>query len=286
MPSALAFLGRAVAQSAWVMNPLAIARHFRPHRYLLWQLVCRNVQVQYRGSLLGPIWSLLTPLLMLSVYTFVFSVVFRARWGGDESIGRLDFALNLFAGLTAFNLFAQSVLLAPGLIVSNPNYVKRVVFPLEVLPLARFLSNLVDAGIGFFVFLVATVIFHGGLPWTIVLLPVVLAPLALLGLGCAFFLAALGVFVRDMQNVINLAVTVLMFLSAVFFPVSSVPPALQRLLCLNPLVAIIENVRRVSLQGLLPQWNLWALTTLAGVVVVMAGLAWFTHLKSAFADVL
>jgi lipopolysaccharide transport system permease protein len=279
-------LRRALTASSRVLNPIAVARHFRQHGYLLWQLTRRNVQTQHRGSWLGTVWSLLTPLVMLGVYTFVFSVVFQSRWGQGTETRRLDFALNLFASLTAFNLFAQSLTSAPGMVLANQNYVKRVVFPLEVLPVARFCANLVEMALGFLVFVGVAFIARGSLPWTFVLLPVVLVPLALWSLGGAFFLAALGVFVRDIQNVINLSMTVLMFMSAVFFPLSAVPAAWQKLLCFNPMVPILEDVRRVCLQGLLPQWPIWSLTTLAGMLVAMAGLAWFMKLKTAFADVL
>jgi lipopolysaccharide transport system permease protein len=265
---------------------MAIVRHFRQHRYLLSQLARRNIQTQYRGSWLGTIWSLLTPLVMLGVYTFVFSVVFQSRWGNSTSTGRLDFALNLFASLTAFNLFSQSLASAPSMILANQNYVKRVVFPLEVLPVARFCSNLVEMGLGFVVFVFVALVARGSLPWTIVLLPTALVPLALWSLGGTFFLAALGVFIRDMQSVINLSMTVLMFMSAVFFPLSAVPPGWQKLICFNPMVPILEDVRRVCLQGLMPQWPTWSLTTAGGMLVAMAGLAWFMKLKTSFADVL
>lgn len=270
----------------WVVNPVAGFGHFRRHRYLLAQLTWREVQMRYRGSWLGPLWSLLTPLLMLSVYTFVFSVVFPSRWGSDVSGGRLDAALALFASLTAFALFAETVSSSPQLILGNRNYVKRVVFPLEILPLARLLSNLIQAGFGFAIFLVALVIVRGGLPWTVIWLPVVLLPLCLLALGCAFFLAALGVFVRDVGQVIGLAVTMLMFLSAVFYPLSSVPAEWQWTMQINPVAIVIEDVRRVTLDGLSPDGPIWCLLTLIGGATVVAGLAWFVRSKNAFADVL
>jgi lipopolysaccharide transport system permease protein len=269
----------------WVANPVAVFRHFRQHRYLLARLAWREVQARYRGSWLGPLWSLLTPLMMLAVYTFVFSVVFQARWGeGLES--RTDFALALFASLTAFNMFAETVASAPMLILGNRNYVKRVVFPLEILPVARLLSNLVQAGFGFAAFAAATLIVKGALPWTIVLLPVVLLPLCLLSLACALFLSSLGVFVRDIQQVVSLVVTMLMFLSAVFYPLSSLPAELQPVVSLNPLVPIVEDVRRVCLQGMLPQWSTWAPATAVSLLLTMAGLLWFMKSKNAFADVL
>jgi lipopolysaccharide transport system permease protein len=270
----------------WTINPWAVGRHFYQYRYLLSQLVRREVAARYRGSWLGPVWSLLTPLLMLAVYTFVFSVVFQSRWGNDHSSDRVGFALAVFVSMTAFGLFGDTITSAPGLIVGNANYVKRIVFPLEILPLARFLANLVQAGFAFGIFLVGLLVFRGGIPWTALLLPVVLLPLALLSLGCGLFLASLGVFVRDVSHVINLVATMLMFMSAVFFPLSCLPPAWQPLFSLNPLVPILENVRRVTLEGMLPHWESWAAVTIAGLVITSLGLMGFLRSKNAFADVL
>lgn len=274
-----------MAEMLWVVNPLAVVQHFGRYRFLLWRLAMREVAARYRGSWLGPLWSLLTPLLMLAVYTFVFSVVFKARWGVSPNGGRADFALALFAGLTGFSLFAETVSGAPGLIIKYPNFVKRVVFPLEVLPVARFLSNLVQSGLSFVVFLAAVVLLRGGLPWTLLWLPVVLLPLGLLSLGAAFFLATVGVFVRDIHHIIGLVVQVLLFMSAVFYPVSVLPPAWQRVLYFNPLVPILEDLRRISLAGLAPDWPAWAAATAVTALAAAAGLVFFMKLKSTFADV-
>jgi len=275
-----------MSELLWTVNPYAVWSHFRRHRYLLWQLARREVEARYRGSYLGLLWSLLTPLLMLAVYTFVFSVVFEARWGTSAAASQADFALALFAGLTAFNLFAETVGSSPTLILSNANYVKRVVFPLEILPVARFLSNLVQAGLSFAIFLVAACCIKGGLPWTLVFLPAALVPLALLSLGGAFFLSSLGVFVRDINHVTGLIITAMMFLSAIFFPLSSLEPSLQSMFVLNPLVPIIEDVRRVTLDGLPPNWSLWCPVTFFCALFAVAGMTWFMKSKRAFADVL
>jgi len=160
------------------------------------------------------------------------------------------------------------------------------VLPLEILPLARLLSNLVQASFGFLAFATAVLLVKGALPWTIILLPVVLLPLCLLSLACALFLSSLGVFVRDIQQVVSLAVTMLMFLSAVFYPLSSLPAELQPVVSLNPLVPIIEDVRRVCLQGMLPQSTTWIPATLLSLGLTKAGLFWFMKSKNAFADVL
>jgi lipopolysaccharide transport system permease protein len=275
-----------MSELLWAANPLAVYGHLRRYRYLLWQVTQREVAARYRGSWLGPLWALLTPLLMLGVYTFVFAVVLEVRWGPAESANRVDFALALFAGLTAFQLFAETIGTAPGIILANRNYVKRVVFPLEILPLARFLANLVQAGVGFLVLLIGLLLLRGGPPWTFVLLPLVLVPLCLLSIGCAWFLSSLGVFIRDIGQLVGLITTALLFMSAIFYPLSRLSPQLQSVLCLNPLVPIIEDVRRVTLRGALPNWSVWCVVTLAGAMVAAAGLGWFMKSKNAFADVL
>ena len=277
---------QAIGQRLRLRDPLAILQQFTRHRYLLLLLAKRNVQLLYRGSFLGLVWSLLTPLLMLFVYVFVFSVVFQTRWGVAESQNRADFGLTLFAGLTVFNLFAATVTSAPTLILANQQYVKRIVFPLEILPVAQFLANLVQAACCFVIFLVALLLLKGSLPWTVVFLPVVLVPLSLLSLGCGYFVSSLGVFIRDLQHVIGFFTTLLLFLSAIFYPIAAIPERWQSVFRLNPLVPIVEDVRRVTLQGLMPDWSYWCPVTLFSLLLAIIGLAWFTKSKRAFADVL
>ena len=267
-------------------NPMEIVRHFARHRHLLLQLTWRHIQLRYHGSWLGPIWSLLSPLLMLCVYTFIFSVVFQTRLEDSANASRLDFALALFCSLSTFGVFSETIGAAPFLVLGNPNYVKRVVFPLEVLTVARLLAKLVQAGFSYAILLLALVCVRGSLPWTIALLPIVLLPLSLLTLGCTFFLASLGVFIRDIGQVVSLAITMIMFLSAVFYPLASLPPRWRPILVLNPLVPLIEDARRTMLDGLLPNWPLWIAVTVFSVLLSIAGLVWFMNSKSAFADVM
>jgi len=259
--------------------------YFRRRRELLWRMTVREVQARYRGSWLGPLWSLITPLLLLGVYAFVFSVVFRARWGGSPQSGQADYILTIFGNITLFNLLAESLNAAPGLVVGHANYVKRIVFPLEILPVVRLLACLVNTAISLALFVIATAIVHG-LSWTAWLLPLTVLPLALWTLGLTFVLSALGVFVRDIGNLIGLLVTMLLFLSPVFFPIASLPPAWQPLLAINPLAGILDNFHRVMLEGLPPDWVSWLLITSLGLVVLLAGLSLFLRAKSAFADVL
>jgi lipopolysaccharide transport system permease protein len=256
------------------------------HRYLVWQLARREVQARYRGSWLGLLWSLLNPLLMLALYTFVFSVVFKARWSSTATEGNLDFALAVFSGLVAYNLFAETITAAPGLVLSNSNYVKRVVFPLEVLPVARFLSCAVQAGFSLCILAVAMLWHRGTLPWTLMLVPVAVIPLALFTIGLALFLASLGVFIRDIGNLVSVLTTTLLFLSPVFYPLSKLPEPLQPYLILNPLAPIVDNFRRVTYDGLLPDWPSWLAVTAISGLLAAAGFAWFVRSKNAFADVL
>ena len=197
------------------------------NRQLIWQLTRREVIGRYRGSLMGLAWSFLTPLLMLVVYTFVFSVVFKARWNINVEESKTDFAIILFTGMIVFSLFAEIVNRAPGLIVSNANYVKKVVFPLEILSWVSMGSVLFHSLVSLAVLLLVQIVLNHSLPWTVVFFPLVLLPLIFASLGVAWFLAALGVFVRDISQITGVFTTVLMFLSAVFYPLSALPVRYQ-----------------------------------------------------------
>jgi lipopolysaccharide transport system permease protein len=251
------------------------------------QLVRREVLARYRGSVFGVLWSFLTPLLLLAIYTFVFGVVFQARWPGLRTEGGLgEFALVLFCGLIVLNLFAECVSRAPGLVVGSPTYVKRVVFPLEVLPVVTLGSALVTAGASLAVLLAVRVAVEGALPWTVLLAPLVLAPVLLLTLGAAWFLASLGVFVRDVNYLVLLLVQVLVFVTPIFYPLEAVPEGLRPVLALNPLHPVVDDLRRVVLWGRLPDWPRLALSFAVGGAATMLGHAWFMRTRRAFADVI
>jgi lipopolysaccharide transport system permease protein len=274
----------AQTRTARAFYPARAAVLFYQHRQLLWKLTLREIQGRYRGSYLGVCWSLLGPLLMLGVYAFVFSVVFQPR-GLVAGASRLDFVLGLFGCMACFNLFSESVGASPGLIVNHANYVKRVVFPLEILPLARILSVLVQSAISWGLFLAATAVVRGGLSWTVLWLPVVLLPLFLITIGSAYFLSAVGVFVRDAGQIVGFVTGMLMFLSPIFYRLSDVPDPWRKLLELNPMARVIENFRIVSMEGAPPDWYGWCAGMAVGVAVLLAGLAWFGRCKRAFADV-
>ena len=245
----------------------------------------REVVGRYRGSVMGIAWSFFNPVLMLLVYTFVFSVVFKARWGVGPEESRASFAIVLFVGMIVHGLFAEVANRAPGLILGNVSYVKRVVFPLEVLPWIAMGSALFHTAVSLVVLLLAQLILTHQVPWTLVLFPLVLAPLILATMGLAWFLAAIGVYVRDIGQTIGIVTTVMLFLSPVFYPVSALPEQYRHLLNLNPLTFVIEEGRKVLLFGQLPDWGGWALYLAISLGVAWAGFWWFQKTRKGFADV-
>ena len=261
-------------------------REILAHRGLCLRLARLEVLRRYRGTVLGLAWSFLTPLSLLLVYTFAFSVVIRIRWEGGSTGSHAEYALALFAGLLAFDLFSECVKAAPGLVPSHPGYVKRVVFPLSVLPLVNLLSALLHSLIGLLILALLSLFVLGRAPASILLAPLLYAPLVLLALGISYLLAAAGVFVRDLSPAVSLATQLLFFLTPVFYPVSAVPGGLRILLYLNPLTTIVEEFRNVLLWGkplsLLPLLSV----TILGALVLAAGLAFFTRTRRHFADLL
>ncbi len=221
-------------------GPTAMLVNLWRYRQLIWASAKREVLGRYRGSALGLLWSFFNPVFMLVVYTFVFSVVFKARWSsGSDS--KAEFALVLFAGLMVFNLFSECINRAPGLILSNVNYVKKVVFPLEILPFVTLLSALFHMGVSLVVWLLAYVILIGPPHLTVLYLPLILLPLALLIMGLSWALASLGVYLRDVSQLIGVVTMSLMFLSPIFYPVTALPQTYRYLLYLNPLTTVIEQ---------------------------------------------
>jgi lipopolysaccharide transport system permease protein len=264
----------------------ALAASLFNNRQLIYQMTKREVTGRYRGTLIGIVWSLMNPVLMLTIYTFVFSMVFKARWGLTSSESKTEFALILFVGLIVFTLFAETINRAPSLILSNVNYVKKVVFPLEILPFINFYVAFLHALISFAVLLMAFFLLNGYLNWTIIFLPIVLIPFVLLTLGTCWFIASLGVFVRDVGHTIGAVTTLLMFLSPVFYPISAVPVNFQIWIYLNPLSFIIEQVRAVLMFGTAPDWRGLCIYFLISLIVLASGFAWFQKTRKGFSDVL
>jgi lipopolysaccharide transport system permease protein len=267
-------------------TPAAMFRSLWHNRHLIWQMTRREIAARYRGSIIGLAWSFINPLLMLTVYTFVFSVVFKARWGTGGNESRADFAIILFVGMIVFGLFAEMVNRAPAQIISNANYVKKVVFPLEILSLVSLGSVLFHSLVSLTVLLLAQFIINHAIPWTVVLFPLVLLPLIFTSLGVAWFLAALGVYVRDIGQITTVFTTVLMFLSAIFYPISALPVEYQSWMRLNPLVLIISESRKVLIFGNLPDWSWLVVAWLMGLAIAFTGFWWFQKTRKGFADVL
>jgi lipopolysaccharide transport system permease protein len=255
------------------------------HRGLIRSLVIREVAGRYRGSLFGILWSFFNPIFMLAVYTFFFSVVFRVRWqGGGES--KAEFALVLFAGLIVFNFFSECITRAPALVLSNPNYVKRVAFPLEVLPWVGLGAAAFHLATSLIVWLIAYTLLIGPPHASFVFLPLVIVPLSLLILGVSWVLASLGVYLRDVAQVVGVATTALMFLSPIFYSAEALPEQYRMLLMLNPLTPAVEQVRAMLYWGTAPDFALLAAYLAGTAVVAWLGFAWFQRTRKGFADVL
>ncbi|MEA1031762.1 ABC transporter permease [Pseudomonas sp. N-137] len=255
------------------------------HHGLIGVLIEREVVGRYRGSFMGILWSFFNPIFMLAVYTFVFSVVFKARWNsGSDS--KTEFALILFAGLIMFNLFSECVGKAPSLILANINYVKKVVFPLEILPWVVLGSALFHTFISVFVWLIVYLALFGLPHISVLLLPLIILPLLFFILGLTWALSSLGVYLRDVSQFIGIILTVLMFLSPIFYPVEALPEEYRSLLNLNPLTPAIEMARSVMFWGKVPNAFSWGFYLLGSLVVAWVGFAWFQKTRRGFGDVL
>lgn len=270
-----------------LLNPYQIGINLWRRRELISQLVRRELTQRYRGSFLGMLWTLIVPLVMLAIYTFVFSVVFKARWqvsGAETPPG--EFAFILFAALSGFNVFSDATNRAPGLVVGAPNYVKKVVFPLEVLPVVTLCVALITSLINVVLVVAGYAIFFGTFSPTLFLLPLAYLPLILLTLGFGWFLAALGVYIRDVIQATPIVVQVLFFLTPIFYPAEAVPQALQVILNLNPLTVIVNGFRQTLLWGQALDWAAWGLWSGVMLVFAVLGYAFFMKFRRGFADVL
>ncbi|WP_207461073.1 ABC transporter permease [Azospirillum sp. SYSU D00513] len=263
------------------------------HRYLVRQMTWRDIAGRYRGSFAGLLWSFMTPLVMLAMYTLVFGVMFQTRWTAaapENSIvhadGHASFALILFVGLILHSFLSECLSRAPSLILGNANLVKRVVFPLEILGWSTIGSALFHGAISFAALFAIYALLQGAIPWTALLLPFVVLPLVVLTLGIVWFLAALGVFLRDIGQVMPPVMTLLLFLSPILFPITAVPEAMRPIVFLNPLTIPVEQARALIIWGVLPDW--WQLVTYSVIAVLVAwgGFYWFSRSRPAFADVM
>ena len=247
----------------------------------------REVVGRYRGSVMGLAWSFFNPIIMLLVYTFVFAVVFKARWGSTgENESKTLFAIVLFVGMIVHGLFAEVLNRAPNLILSNSNYVKKVVFPLEILPVISIGAALFHSLVSLIVLLGVFALFNGYIHWTAVFIPFVLLPLITFTAGLAWMLASFGVFLRDVGQTIGIITTILMFLAPVVYPITAVPERLRPIIMANPLTFIIEQSREVIVWGHQPDWVGLGIYMLIATVIAWLGYAWFQKTRKGFADVL
>lgn len=272
------------ASRDWVL--CQVARRCWLQRQLFLKLLQRDFAERYRGSYLGLLWSLLLPLLSLLVFTFFFGVIFQLRWAGRGEASLSELALILFVGMALYNFLAECLTRAPGLILAHQNYVKNVVFPLEMLPAVMVASALLTLVATFLVILLLQATLGHGLPRTALLLPVVVLPLVLFVLGLSGFLASLGVYIRDIQQLIIPLVQLLMFVSPVFYPIGALPEAMRPWLQFNPLALAIEQSRGIVLFGQAPAWTPYLLSLTMAMVVALLGAWWFARTRKGFADVL
>ncbi|WP_308584120.1 ABC transporter permease [uncultured Pseudomonas sp.] len=266
------------------LSPAAMVKSLGVNRNLISALIRREVVGRYKGSMLGIFWSFFTPVFMLLVYTFVFSVVFKARWSGGSG-SQSEFALVLFAGLLIFNLFSECVNRAPGLILANSNYVKKIVFPLEILPIVSLGAALFHTAVSLLAWLIFYTVLFGLPSLTIFLLPLVLLPFVLLTLGISWFLASLSVYLRDIGQLVGIITTAMLFLSPIFYPLSALPESYSVVLQMNPLTLPVEMARTVLYWGRAPQWGSLISYTGVSLLVAWGGFAWFQKTRKGFADV-
>lgn len=255
------------------------------HRNLIIQMTKREIIGRYRGSMFGIAWSFFNPLIMLAVYTIVFSTVFQAKWGvGSDS--KTEFALVLFVGMIVHGVLAESMNNSPSLILRNVSYVKKVVFPLEILPWVVIGSTLFHALISMVVWVLFYVVVNHSLQWTVVFLPLVLLPLMLFSLGVSWMLASLGVYIRDIGQMTGILTTILLFMSPIFYPASRLPEPYQTIIYINPLTFVIEQARDILIWGNIPDFTGMVVAYLISLLVAWIGFAWFQKTRHGFADVL
>jgi lipopolysaccharide transport system permease protein len=255
------------------------------NRALLSSLVKREIQAKYKGSALGILWSYITPVVLLILYTFVFGFIFESKWN-QEQTSRLEFALILFSGLIVFNIFSEGMIRAPNLITSHPNFVKKVVFPLEILSTASICSSLFNWATSFVIYLSAFVIMMGTPPLTALLAPVLIVPIVLISLGLSWFLSSLGVYLRDIGHLIGLIVTVNLFTSAVFYPLNAIPENFRSIIALSPLTQAIESFRQAVFFGHMPNWSNFLVQLCVSLLIALGGFMWFQKTRKGFADVI
>lgn len=266
-------------------GPWQPLKTFWLHRALIYQLSKREIVSRYKGSILGLAWSFVTPLLMLAVYTFVFSVVFEARWSVPAG-RKVEFALILFAGLTIYQIFSECIARAPMLLLENPSYIKRIVFPLEILGWIVLVGAVFNGAINLLILFLGYILFVGSIPLTALWLPVVVLPFLIFVLGLTWFLAPLGVYFRDTRQIVSVLLPVVMFASPLFYPLSSLPASAQVILGLSPIAFTMEQLRAVALFGITPDFFGLTLFFTVSLLTAWAGFVFFIITGRGFADVI
>lgn len=254
------------------------------YRELIKQFTRREILGRYKGSALGIFWSFLNPLFMLAIYTIVFGFIFQARYGQTASETKIDYALALFCSLNIFHFFSEVVSRAPTLLVDHPNFITKVVFPLEIFGVASIGSAIVHLMISMTPLLIGLLIVQGQihlaalyvLPWLI--------PLTLFSLGITWALSSAGIFLRDINALISPFVLVLLYVSAVFYPISKVPENFRWLFLLNPIAQIIDQSRKAMVWGMSFDFQLWCILLLVSLIVFHGGYAFFIRARRFFAD--
>jgi lipopolysaccharide transport system permease protein len=270
-----------------LLNPGEVITTLWRHRSLLWQFTVRNLEMRHRGSILGALWAVLNPLSMLAVYVFVFGYVFGGAFSrGDATRTGWDYGLGVFLGLAIFHVVSEALAAAPGIVVGQPNYVKKVIFPLEILPAAAVGSSVIHMFVTLAMVLVGSLFGSVAPSWHLLWLPVIILPIVAMSLSLAWMVAALGVFFRDVSQLVGALITIIMFASAIFYPVESIPPAAWTVLQFNPLIHTLEMARGVLLWHQPPGLAPLAVLYVASFVAVVLGFAVFARLKRAFADVI
>jgi lipopolysaccharide transport system permease protein len=278
--------GHVMDNQSYHSSLLPLPQDYWQHRGLIITLAKREIRARYKGSVFGLLWSFLTPLLLLSVFTFVFGEIFQARWAGSDRVGGLDFAAAMFAGYLIHLFLSDCIGRAPTLILSNVNYVKKVRFPLEILAVVAVISALFHLLTAYLILLILIIFSGWELGWTALWAPVVLVPFVCLVLGLTWMLSALSVFLRDIGQLIVPLLTAMLFLSPVFYPLSSVAERFLLIYQVNPLTLVIEQMRTVLLHQQSPDWSALGIYMIIGVLVLILGHLFFQVTRRGFADVL
>jgi lipopolysaccharide transport system permease protein len=281
----MASLGTIAKELVGPLGPQSAFVAVLKNRKLVIRLARREVESRYRGSLLGLLWAFIVPLLLLSVYTFVFSVVFSVRWGRLAG-SRSEFALLLFCGLIIYNVFNESLGRAPSLMLAHVTYIKKVIFPVEILPWVSLLAAVVNGTISFLILLLGYVVVIGTPPWAVFLVPVICLPVLLMTVGLSLFFSSIGVFVRDTQQFIGILTMILLFMTPIFYPLSAIPIGYQWIARLNPIATAVEQCRDALFAGALPNGVALVTNLACSLFIVWFGNAWFIKTKKGFADVI